>query len=380
MVSDAVRGPVLPPPPPDPPDRRPWAFHTSLPGYTPTPLIEADGLSGELGVERLWLKDESSRLGLPAFKIMGAAWAVRHALLERLGTVGEDEPLDDLGKRARAAGVPALVAATDGNHGRAVARMAKLLGLSAVIVIPRDMAEARREALRVEGAEIVEDAGGYDDAVARSARESSARDGVLVCDTAWPGYENVPRAVVDGYSTILWELDDEIAEREERGPDAVVVPVGVGAFAAAVARHYRRPALKDPPVLISVEPEDGACVLASARARRLVTLPEPARSIMSGCNCETPSSLAWPILAGSVDLFVAVDDETAREGMRTLAAAGVAGGECAGGAMGGAVSVLRSAWSSELGLGAAARVLVFVTEGATDPASYERIVGRRPHG
>lgn len=356
------------------------AFHVTLPEYAPTALLAPVRLAADLGVERLWLKDESSRMGLPSFKIMGAAWAVRQALLERLGSVDEHEALDELGARARAAHVPALVAATDGNHGRAVARMARLLGLRAIIVIPGDMAEARREALRSEGAEVLLEPDGYDAAVRRSARESSARDAVLVCDTAWPGYEDVPRAVVDGYSTILWEIDDELTRRDERGPDAVVVPVGVGAFAAAVARHYRRPGLKNPPVLICVEPADGACVLASARARRLVTLATPARSIMSGCNCETPSSLAWPILAGSVDLFVAIDDETAREGMRTLAAAGIVGGECAGGAMGGAAEVLGSTWSSELGLGPAARLLIFVTEGATDPTSYGRIVGRRPSG
>jgi diaminopropionate ammonia-lyase len=356
------------------PDRRPLAFHAALPGYAPTPLRDAPGLARELGLERLWLKDESQRLGLPAFKIAGASWAVAHALATRLGL--PLEPADGLaGLRAALAGRPAptLVAATDGNHGRAVARMARLLGLPARILVPDDMVAARREAIASEGAEVVVVPGGYDEAVARSAQEEDEAH-VVVSDTSWPGYEDIPAAVIAGYSTVLWEVDDELRARGEPDPDLVVVQVGVGAFAAAVVRHYRRPGLAAPPLIAAVEPERAACVLESVRAGRIVTLPGPQDSIMSGLNCGTPSRIAWPLVSSGIDLFVAIPDDLAREGMRALAREGVVGGECAGGGVGALRGVLAAT-----GLGPRARALVFLTEGATDPAGYEAIVGRAPH-
>ena len=355
------------------PDRRPMAFHAALPAYAPTPLRDADALAEELGLGALWLKDESSRLGLPAFKIVGASWAVAYALRTRLGlpeaaAAGIDALRDALADGPR----PTLVAATDGNHGRAVARMAALLGLPARIYVPADMVEARREAIRGEGAEVVVVDGSYDDAVARSGRDEDSEH-VVVSDTSWPGYHDVPAAVIDGYSTVLWEVDDALRARGQDDPDVVLVQVGVGAFAAAVARHYRRPGLERPPRLIAMEPTRAACVLASIRAGRQITIPGVQDSIMAGLNCATPSGIAWPAVAGGIDTFVAVDDDVAREGMRELARAGIVGGECAGGAVG-TIRALREAGQ----LADGATVLTFLTEGATDPAGYVEIVGRTP--
>lgn len=368
-----------------PPTRAPLAFHRRLPGYAPSPLVEVPAIASKLGVGRLWVKDESSRLGLPAFKILGASWAVYRALAERLGA--EPEPWEDLAAlRARlvpggdAANPPlTLVAATDGNHGRAVARMAALLGLAAEILAPAGIAPARIAAIAAEGARVTVVDGSYDEAVARSAALADDRH-LVISDTSWPGYEAVPRRVIEGYSTILWEIDDELARRGEPGPDLVVVQIGVGAFAAAVTRHYRRPGVAPAPRIVGVEPEDAACLLASMRAGAITLVPGPHRSIMAGLNAGLPSLIAWPVLSAGVDLFAAIGDERAREAMRLLAASDVAAGETGAAGIGGLLELLTGPAAEEtrrlLGVGPATRVLVFSTEGVTDEAAYRAIVGR----
>src|SRR5215210_6361892 len=191
------------------PDRAPLRFHRRLPGYEETPLVDAPKLAGALGVGKVFVKDESSRLGLLAFKVLGASWAVYRALEERLGDEGfEDwEEIEDLKARLGPLRPLSLVAATDGNHGRAVARVARLLGLGARIFVPGDMAAPRREAIADEGAEVIVVDGTYDAAVERSAEEAGER-GLLISDMSWPGYERIPSWVIEGYSTMLWEIDD----------------------------------------------------------------------------------------------------------------------------------------------------------------------------
>src|SRR5215213_7679530 len=215
-----------------PPDRSPLRFHRRLPGYEETPLVDAPGLADALGVGKVYVKDESSRLGLPAFKVLGASWAVYRALEERLGGEGFGdywEVVGDLRERLEPWRPLSLVAATDGNHGRAVARVARLLGLGAKIFVPEDMTVARREAIAGEGAEVIVVAGTYDEAVARSAEEEG-EDALVISDMSWPGYERIPWWVIEGYSTMLWEVEDELGRRDEAGPDLVVVQAGVGAL------------------------------------------------------------------------------------------------------------------------------------------------------
>src|SRR5919112_6783096 len=301
------------------PDRTPLRFHRRLPGYEETPLVDAPKLAGALGVGKVFVKDESSRLGLPAFKVLGASWAVYRALEEHLGEgFGDWQEFRELRERLEPLRPLSLVAATDGNHGRAVARVARLLGLGARIFVPGDMVMARREAIAGEGAEVVMVEGGYDEAVERSATAG----GLLISDASWPGYERVPFWVIEGYSTMLWEIEDELERRGEAGPDLVVVQVGVGAFAAAVARHFRRPDAPRRPKLLAVEPEKADCLFRSVSAGRLVSVPGPHDSIMAGLNCGRPSLVAWPILSRSIDVLVAIDDEPAREAMRLAALTG----------------------------------------------------------
>ena len=337
--------------------------------------MDATDLADSLGLGKVFVKDESSRLGLPAFKILGASWAVYRALEERVGNdgFGDWETIDDLKVKLEPLRPLTLVAATDGNHGRAVARVARLLGLGAKIFVPRDMAPARREAIAGEGAEVVVVDGTYDDAVEISAEA----EGFLISDTSWPGYERIPSWVIEGYSTMLWEIEDEIERRDEQGPDLVVVQVGVGAFAAAVARHFRSQDAPRHPKLVAVEPTRADCLFRSVSSGHLVTVPGPHDSIMAGLNCGRPSLVAWPTLRRSIDLLVCVDDEPVREAMRLGADSGIVSGETGASGLGGLLALLRAEEGEEarLGLGVSGetRVLVFNTEGATDPAAYRRV-------
>jgi diaminopropionate ammonia-lyase len=356
------------------PDRAPLELHRRLPGYRPTPLVSADAVATDLGVAKVWVKDESSRLELPSFKILGASWGVYRALERRVGDLEPWATAADLAAKLEPHKPLALAAATDGNHGRAVARVARLLGLEARIFVPVGTAAARIDAITSEGAscEVVD--GGYDDAVRRSAAEGGA-DCLVIADTSWEGYEDVPRWVIEGYSTIFWEVDEDLERSGSGEPDAVVVQVGVGALAAAAGRHYRRPGLRRRAALVGVEPERAACVLASVQAGRVVTLPGVQDSIMAGLNCGTPSTVAWPTVSRAYDLFVAIDDDAARAGMRLLAAAGIVAGETGAAGVGGLLELRGSDAWTELGLDRGARVLVLSTEGATDPEAYRAIVG-----
>src|ERR671916_67749 len=265
------------------PDQVPLALHRRLPGYEETPLVDAPGIAEALGVGKVSVKDESARLGLPAFKVLGASWAVYKALEERLpgGEFEDWETVEELKETLEPLRPLDLVAATDGNHGRALARVAGLLGLGARIFVPEEMVAARREAIAGEGAEVIVVKGTYDEAVERSYEEAGERS-LVVSDMSLPGYERIPSWVIEGYSTMLWEIDDEFERRGEAGPDLVVVQVGVGAFAAAVTRHFRVPQRSRHPKLLSVEPAGAACLLESVAAGRVVVGPRPPASLQAG--------------------------------------------------------------------------------------------------
>jgi diaminopropionate ammonia-lyase len=357
--------------------RDPLDFHRRLSGYEPTPMVEAPRAAAELGLGTLMVKVESRRLGLPSFKILGASWGVYRAIDEHIGGLTAWENIDELRRALDPYRPLALAAATDGNHGRAVARMAALLGFGARIFVPAGTAPARIEAIVGEGASCDVVDGTYDDAVARAAEEGS-ENCLVISDTSWPGYEDVPRWVIDGYSTIFWEIDDELSRGGLPAPDVVVIQVGVGALAAAAARHFRGEGRADTTV-IGVEPEPSACVLASMEAGHIVTIPGPHDSIMVGLNCGTPSIVAWPDVSGRFDLFTAVNDDSARRGMRMLAAEGIEAGETGAAGIAGLIEICADdAIRHRAGLGSETTVLTLCTEGATDPRAYAEIVGRSP--
>src|SRR5919109_1976592 len=308
-----------------PPTRAPLEFPRKLPGYEATPLLAADRLAAELGVGRLWVKDESSRLGLPSFKILGASWGVYRAVETRFGAFLPWAEIADLAAQLRPRLPLALAAATDGNHGRAVARMARLLGLEARIFVPHGTARARIEAIESEGAPVTVVEGTYEEAVDAAAALAGERC-LLIQDTAVDGQDQTSRWVIDGYSTIFWEIEDRLAELGREPPDLVAVQIGVGALAASVVRHFRQPEPAPRPDIVGVEPDRAACVLASMEAGHIVTIPGPHDSVMAGLNCGEPSSVAWPEVSGGIDFFVAIEDGRALDAVRRMAAAGPGSG------------------------------------------------------
>jgi diaminopropionate ammonia-lyase len=269
----------------------------------------------------LWIKDESDRFGLPAFKVLGASWAIDCAISAELG-MAPAQTFSALVERGRGLSTT-LVTATDGNHGRAVAWMARHLGLSARIYVAAGLPHTTVQAIRDEGAEVIETGRVYDEAV----RMAAASGDLLVQDTAWEGYEEVPGWIVDGYSTLFAEIDDRL------DVDLVVVPTGVGSLLQAALERYRGDGPR--PAVLAVEPVTAACVTASLAAGRLVSVDASAPTIMAGLNCGTVSSLAWPAIRDGLDAAIGVTDEEARDAMRQLHAAGLPAGPCGAAALAG---------------------------------------------
>ncbi|MEO8440723.1 MAG: diaminopropionate ammonia-lyase [Spartobacteria bacterium] len=359
----------------------PLSFHRRLPGYSPTPLHDLPGLARSLGIGQLLAKNESSRLGLPAFKILGASWAVYRALEQRTGKLEPWQTMAELAERLAPLRPFTLATATDGNHGRAVAHMAALLGLSASIYVPLGTAQARIDGIASEGATVKIVKGTYDDAVQRVAQDASDRC-LVVSDTSWPGYEEIPQWVTEGYATIMAEIDDALAERDTPPPDLIAVPFGVGALAAAVVRHNETLPPNERAKVLSVEPLRAACMLDSMAAGELVTVPGPHNSIMAGLNCGRPSIIAWPIVSKAIDGFIAIPDERARQAMRALAREGIVAGETGAASLAGLIELLTNPemapHSAALEIDQDSRALVIITEGATDPRSYREIVSGEP--
>jgi diaminopropionate ammonia-lyase len=353
-----------------PPSTDPLRFHASLPGYRPTELVEVPTLAGALGVGRVFVKDESGRLGLGAFKVLGASWAVARAL------AGAAEVSDVAELRLIAARTHLeLVTATDGNHGRAVAYLGTLLGLRARVFIPAAAPPAAAARIAAEGATVTVVSGPYDEAVQQAAAYADAApDRVLVQDTAWPGYEQVPSWIVAGYETLLSEIDAQLGDRGLGGPGLVSVPVGVGSLAQAVVAHYRsrRPEESPGPAVLAVEPQAAACLLASLLAGEYRSI-ETGPTVMAGLSCGTASSLAWPVLAAGLDAAIAVPDEAAEAAVADLAADGILAGPSGAASLAGARAALTgegaAARRAALGVTASSILVLLSTEGST---GYQR--------
>ncbi|WP_417720689.1 diaminopropionate ammonia-lyase [Salipiger sp.] len=349
----------------------------------PTPLTALPGLAASLGLSAVHVKDEGHRLGLGSFKALGGAYAVmrlvQDAAAQRLGRTVAPEELMSPEVREIAANMT-FACATDGNHGRSVAQGAQLVGARSVILIHAGVSQGRADAIARFGAQIVRVAGGYDDSVAEAARLSSEKGWTVVSDTSWPGYEEIPGIVMQGYTAIVREALAELSAP----PTHVFLQSGVGGFAAAVAGHLAVLTGAERPHVTVVDPARAACLLASARAGRPVKVPETEPTVMAMLECHEPSLVAFRVLERVADGFMTVDEEDALSVMRRLADpvagdAPVVSGESGGVGLAGAIAVLRDpALADGIGLGPGARLLVINTEGATDPALYTRIVGRTP--
>jgi len=357
-------------------------FHTSLPGYRPTPLIALSRMARDLGLGGIWVKDESRRFDLKAFKILGASYAVCATLAERLA-LRPPLAFDVFRKAAmrRRLSKLTMVAASDGNHGAAVAWMAARLGCRCRILLPHGAAACRLAAIRHLGGEAVPVDGNYDAAVDQAAREAGERQGLLVQDTAWEGYANVPRRVMQGYLTLFAEAFDQMAPVL---PSHVFVPCGVGSLAGALQAYLVEKFGAQRPRLIVVESAAADCYYRSmAGGGSIVTVVGDLATRMAGLACGVPSHLGWPLLRRWADAFASCPDEVALEAMRQLALPDppdppVEAGECGAVTLGCLRGLMQpqadDAWRSRLELGPAARVLLFSTEGATDPETYRQAI------
>ena len=312
------------------------AFHAGLDGYAPTPVRPLPGTAAELGLGAVLVKDESDRLGLPAFKVLGASWAVERALREQPATT-------------------MLVAASAGNHGRAVAHVAARRGLRCRIFLPDRSLPVRREAIAAEGAEVVVVEGTYEDAVARAEADASTDAGaMLVADVGGAG---PAEWVIDGYATLFTEA------AAQADVDVLVVPVGVGSLAAAASRHAAAEGLK----VIGVEPVTAACLAASLAAGRPTAVPTPGTT-MAGLDCAEVSPAAWPSLLAGIHGTVAVDDAEVAGAAQRLAAAGMRIGESGAAALAGLVALMTDPAAADLRAACCdetTRVLVVATESHT---------------
>ena len=331
-------------------------FHRSLPNYSQTPLVSLADLASEIGVRAVFVKDESNRFGLPSFKGLGASWGCYRAIAKQIN-LPPTVSLEEISLKAKEASI-ALVAATEGNHGRAVAFMARLLGINAQIFVPQSMNEGTRGAIAGEGARVVIVQGDYDQAV-QEAWETSKRPGgaLLIQDTAFDGYEEVPAWIVEGYATMMGEIEDQLAQMN-LSSTLMITPVGVGSCAHAVARYCK--SRGKPQSVVAVEPHSAPSLLSSLSAGKLVPV-RTSSTIMDGMNCGTVSTTAWPDLYRLVDACATVSCYESHCGVQYLNSHLVPAGPCGGASL---AALRRLAAEKESGLLTEDSVVVLLsTEG-----------------
>nr|POF22077.1 diaminopropionate ammonia-lyase [Quercus suber] len=339
------------------------AFHKDLPQYRASPLISLHSIAQELGVQAVYVKDESNRFGLPSFKILGASWAVYRAIVDKL-RLAPDVALRDMTQALSLQSIT-LFAATDGNHGRAIARMGNILSIQVDIHVPANMHAATIDLIRHEGANVITSTGNYDQAVVDAEHASKQRHGgILIQDFAFDGYEQIPQWTVDGYKTMMLEIDQQL---DGIRPDFVFTPVGVGSFAHAVVSHFKREG--NHTSVIAVEPEAAACLWESLKQGGRTSLLT-GHTIMSGMECGTVSKTAWPFLRDGVSASLMISDLDSHVAVLDLKRMGVSAGPC-GAASLAALRLLTSADRDTLGFDENSVVVLMCTEGppATDDVS-----------
>jgi diaminopropionate ammonia-lyase len=352
---------------------------TSWPGYAATPLVDLPGLARALGIGALRWKDEGGRFGLGSFKALGGAYAVARHLIRTLAARGITATDADLaaGRHTALTRDITVTCATDGNHGRSVAWGAQRFHCRAVIYIHETVSDGRATAIARFGAEVRRVPGTYDDAVRRAAEDAGANGWTVVSDTSYPGYTDIPRDVMQGYRLMA---DEAFAQWTGSAPTHLFVQGGVGGVAAAVAAQAALHFGADGPRLIVVEPDRFDCLYRSAMAGTPTPSPPGPDTLMAGLACGEVSILAFDELLYRADAFMAVPDEAVAPAMRALARGqdgdpGVVAGESAVAGLIGLALALGDPMAVPLGLDGSSRVLLFGTEGATDPELYARLVG-----
>ena len=364
------------------------SFHSGFPQYSVTPLARLDGMAGYLGLAGLYVKDESYRFGLNAFKVLGGSFAMARYIAGEMGKDVSELTYDYLTSPAfRAAfGQATFFTATDGNHGRGVAWAANKLGQKAVVHMPKGSAKPRFDNIAKEGAQVTIEEVNYDDCVRMAAAEAAQTEhGVIVQDTAWEGYEEIPAWIMQGYGTMASESAQQLRQMSVNRPTHVFVQAGVGSLAGAVVGYYANLFPNDPPKFVVIEAQAADCLyqgaLAGDGSSRIVT--GDLDTIMAGLACGEPNTISWDILRNHVTAFVSCPDWVSACGMRMLGRPvkgdpAVISGES--GAVGmGLISALMEGdrykdLREAIGLDRFSQVLMFSTEGDTDPENYRSIV------
>lgn len=358
-------------------------FHRSFPMYAPTPLAQLPETAKLLGIGEIYVKDESHRFGLNAFKVLGGSYAIGNYLAGKLGKQLSETgyPVLTSPETKEKLGDITFITATDGNHGRGVAWTASTLGQKSVVHMPKGSAAERLHNIQAAGAaaDIID--GNYDDAVRLSRKEAAEKGWVIVQDTSWEGYEEIPGWIMQGYCTMALEAYEQLPQK----PTHIFLQAGVGSMAAAVAAFFASVYGKDRPRIIIVEPNNADCFYRTAKAddgkTHIVT--GDMKTIMAGLACGEPCHLAWDILKDCADHFIAFPDWAAAKGMRILGNPmgsddRLVSGESGASGFGCCAAILTepelAGIKQELDLNETSRVLFFSTEGATDRKNYRKIV------
>lgn len=358
-----------------------WDEITQWPEYRATPLYSLSGLASAVGVDKIWFKDESKRFHLKSFKALGGAYAVLRVAIREVERATGRAPISKdvfAGLHRHTLAHLTVTTATDGNHGRAVAWAAAQIGCRCVIFVHEAVSDARVLAVEAQGAEVRRIPGNYDDAVRRAADEAQRNHWHLVSDTSSAGFVDVPRDVMQGYRVMVEEVVRALPSGQM--PTHTFVQVGVGALAGAVYAHLWARYGSNRPRFITVEPVQAACLQRSVMAHRPVSAEGNLTTLMAGLACGEVSLLAWQILARGVDFAMTIDDEQAVSSMRVLAEGqhgdpGITSGESGAAGLAGMLFALKQPDTARLlNLGPKSRILLFGTEGDTDPDLYQKLV------
>lgn len=362
-------------------------FHEGIEGYEVTPLVSLDRLAEKAGIEKLLVKNESKRFGLNAFKALGGSWAITKYLCDKFGLTPGKETFRQLTSPEYHERIKDItfITATDGNHGRGVAWYAMKLGCKAVVYLPAGSAEERVENIRKTGAKAEVTAWNYDDTVRFAEKTAKENGWVLVQDTSWDGYEEIPLNVMRGYTTLGKEISEQLREQDIKTPTHVFLQAGVGSMAGAVAGYLTNEWKNEKPKIIIVEPDKADCIFRTAEAndgaRRFVT--GNMDSMMAGLCCGEPCPLAWDILKETACAYVSCSDDYSAFAMKLLAkpyegdepvVSGESGAVCAGVAVKLCTDPALKEYKDKLGIDERSRILVISTEGDTCKENYNKIV------
>ncbi|MCI8454562.1 MAG: diaminopropionate ammonia-lyase [Lachnospiraceae bacterium] len=362
-------------------------FHESFPEYEATRLMALPALSERLGVGGIYVKDESTRFGLNAFKVLGGSYSIGRCIAERLGILEAELTfgrLSDWEVRKRLEPLT-FVTATDGNHGRGVAWTAGRLGAKSVVLMPKGSAAERLGNIRALGADARITDWNYDDTVREAKRLSEEKGWLLVQDTAWEGYEKIPTWIMQGYTTMALEAAEQLTAEKIR-PTHIFLQAGVGAMAGAVTGFFMDYyGTGKRPVIAVVEPDQADCIFRTAKASdgKLHFVTGEMNSMMAGLCCGEPCTIGWKILEAYADHFISISDRIAAKGMRLLAKPMgidplIVSGESGAATIGTVAEILENGayaqLKEKLGLDETSQILCISTEGDTDKENYCRIV------